>query len=213
MKITWLGHSSFLIEDSKGRKILTDPFDESVGYKTFNGDVDVVTISHHHFDHDYTKNLDSSKVHILDKVGAFNLCDIPIIGFPSFHDETKGTKRGENTIYVITVDDYKLCHLGDLGHALSKDEIISLGNIDILLIPVGGNYTIDAKAAYELTKSLKSHIIIPMHYKTPALSFPLDGVENFLTFMKNVKKSNDNFINITGDISDITNEVFILNYK
>lgn len=213
MKITWLGHSSFLIEDSKGRKILTDPFDESVGYKTFNGDVDVVTISHHHFDHDFTKNLDSSKVHILDKVGAFNLCDIPIMGFPSFHDETKGTKRGENTIYVITVDGYKICHLGDLGHTLSKDEIISLGNIDILLIPVGGNYTIDAKTAYELTKSLKSRIIIPMHYKTPALSFPLDGVENFLTFMKNVKKSNDNFINITGDISDMTNEVFILNYK
>lgn len=213
MKITWLGHSSFLIEDSKGRKILTDPFDESVGYKTFNGDVDIATISHHHFDHDYTKNLDLSKTHILDKVGMFNLCDIPIIGFSSFHDEVKGTKRGENTIYVISVDGYKICHLGDLGHILSKDEVSSLGNIDILLIPVGGNYTINAKEAYELTKILKSHIIIPMHYKTSALSFPLDGVENFLTFMKNVKTSNDNFINITGNISDMTNEVFILNYK
>lgn len=213
MKITWLGHSSFLIEDSKGRKILTDPFDETVGYKTFNGDVDVVTISHRHFDHDYTKNLDLSKTHILDKVGMFNICDIPITGFPSFHDEVKGTKRGENTIYIINVDGYKICHLGDLGHILNKDEIASLGNIDILLIPVGGNYTIDAKEASELTKFLKSHIIIPMHYKTPALSFPLDGVENFLTFMKNVKKSNDNFMNITGDISDMNNEVFILNYK
>ncbi|WP_097026632.1 MBL fold metallo-hydrolase [Clostridium peptidivorans] len=213
MKITWLGHSSFLIEDSKGRRILTDPFDESLGYKTFSGDVDITTISHHHFDHDYIKNLNSSKTHILDKVGIFNLYDIPIMGFPSFHDEVRGTKRGENTIYVITVDGYTICHLGDLGHILSKDEVSSLGNIDILLIPVGGNYTIDAKEAYELTKILKSHIIIPMHYKTPALSFPLDGVENFLTFMKNVKKSNDNFINITGDISDMTNEVFILNYK
>lgn len=213
MKITWLGHSSFLIEDSKGRKILTDPFDESLGYKTFNGDVDVVTISHHHFDHDYTKNLDLSKTQILDKTGIFNLCDIPIMGFPSFHDEVKGGKRGENNIYIFTVDGYKICHLGDLGYILSKEEVRSLGNIDILLIPVGGNYTLDSKKAYELTKILNSHIIIPMHYKTPLLSFPLDGVENFLTFMKNAKTSNTNFINITGDISDMTNEVFILNYK
>lgn len=213
MKITWLGHSSFLIEDSKVRKILTDPFDESLGYKTFNGDVDVVTISHHHFDHDYTKNLDLSKTQILDKTGIFNLCDIPIMGFPSFHDEVKGGKRGENNIYIFTVDGYKICHLGDLGYILSKEEVRSLGNIDILLIPVGGNYTLDSKKAYELTKILNSHIIIPMHYKTPLLSFPLDGVENFLTFMKNAKTSNTNFINITGDISDMTNEVFILNYK
>lgn len=213
MKITWLGHSSFLIEDSKGRKVLTDPFDESLGYDTFIGAVDVVTISHHHFDHDYTKNLDLSQTEVLDKVGMFNLCDIPITGLPSFHDEVKGAKRGENIIYVLTIDGYRVCHLGDLGYVLTKEEINSLGNIDVLLLPVGGNYTIDSKEAYELTKILKSHIIIPMHYKTPHLSFPLDGVEHFLTFMKNVRKSDGNSINITGDISDMNNEVLILKYK
>ncbi len=210
MILTWLGHSSFLIEDSKGRKILMDPFDESVGYNVFQGSVDLVTISHHHFDHDYTKQVEYKN--IIDKVGFFNLSDIPIMGIPSYHDKVKGAKRGENIIFILQIDGYRICHLGDLGYILSAEEVKELGNIDILLIPIGGNYTINGKEAYEVAKSIKSHIVVPMHYKTPALSFQLEGLESFLTFMKNGEKVGNNTLSLTHPLTG-ENKVEILNFS
>lgn len=211
MEITWLGHASFLIKDSKGRKLLTDPFDKSVGYQTFHEEVDLVSISHHHFDHDYIKELKGNP-EIIDKAGLFYLCDIPIEGIPSYHDNSQGSKRGENIIFTFEMDGYKICHLGDLGHELSQDYIAKLGNIDILLIPVGGNYTIDGKEAASIAKLINSKIIIPMHYKTPSLSFPLDGVETFITSMKNGERINDCTLKIEGKLEG-RNVVKILNPK
>lgn len=211
MRITWLAHASFLLEDTKGRKLLTDPYDSSIGHKIFKGDVNVVTISHHHFDHGYTKQLnDSTK--ILDKIGLFNLCDIPIEGLPTYHDNTKGSKRGENIIYIIEMDNYRICHLGDLGHILSDDTLQKIGHIDVLLIPVGGNFTIDAKEATGICSKIQSHIVIPMHYKTPKIDFPIDGVDRFITGMENAEKINGCSIEITGALSG-TNIVKILDYK
>lgn len=211
MEITWLGHASFLIKDSKGRKLLTDPFDKSVGYQTFHEEVDLVSISHHHFDHDYIKELKGNP-EIIDKAGLFYLCDIPIEGIPSYHDNSQGSKRGENIIFTFEMDGYKICHLGDLGHELSQDYITKLGNIDILLIPVGGNYTIDGKEAANIAKLINSRIIIPMHYKTPSLAFPLDGVETFITSMKNGERINDCTLGIEGEIEG-RNVVKILDPK
>lgn len=211
MEITWLGHASFLIKDSKGRKLLTDPFDKSVGYQTFHEEVDLVSISHHHFDHDYIKELKGNP-EIIDKAGLFYLCDIPIEGIPSYHDNSQGSKRGENIIFTFEMDGYKICHLGDLGHELSQDYITKLGNIDILLIPVGGNYTIDGKEAANIAKLINSRIIIPMHYKTPSLAFPLDGVETFITSMKNGERINDCTLRIEGEIEG-RNVVKILDPK
>lgn len=210
MVLTWLGHSSFLIEDSRGRKILTDPFDESVGYNVFHDSVDLVTISHHHFDHDYTEKTEYKN--IIDKAGFFNLCDVPITGLPSYHDKIKGAKRGENVIFVLEMDGYRICHLGDLGYILSASEIKELGNIDVLLIPIGGNYTINGSEAAELAKAINSHIVIPMHYKTPMLSFELEGLENFLTHMKNGEKIGSNSLFIDGPIEG-ENKVKILDFK
>lgn len=211
MEITWLGHASFLIKDSKGRKLLTDPFDKSVGYQTFHEEVDLVSISHHHFDHNYIEELKGSP-EIIDKAGLFYLCDVPIEGIPSYHDNSKGAKRGENIIFTFEMDGYKICHLGDLGHELSQDYITKLGNIDILLIPVGGNYTIDGKEAANIAKLVNSRIIIPMHYKTPSLAFPLDGVETFITSMKNGEKINDCTLKIEGELEG-RNMVKILDPK
>lgn len=211
MEITWLGHASFLIKDSKGRKLLTDPFDKSVGYQTFHEEVDLVSISHHHFDHDYIKELKGNP-EIIDKAGLFYLCDIPIEGIPSYHDNSQGSKRGENIIFTFEMDGYKICHLGDLGHELSQDYITKLGNIDILLIPVGGNYTIDGKEAANIAKLINSRIIIPMHYKTPSLAFPLDGVETFITSIKNGERINDFTLRIEGEIEG-RNVVKILDPK
>lgn len=211
MNITWLGHSSFLIEDSKGRKILTDPFDETVGYEVFKDNADIVTISHQHFDHNYIKNL-APETNIIDKIGFFNIGDIPIEGFPSFHDKEEGSKRGENIIFVLEVDGYRVCHLGDLGYILSKEEISKLGAIDVLFIPIGGNFTLDGTEAALLSKEIKSHFVIPMHYKTHALNFALDGLEKFLINMKNAYKTESCTLNISGDLDEY-NQVKILEYK
>lgn len=210
MIITWLGHSSFLIEDSHGRKVLTDPFDKSVGYKLFEGDVDLVTVSHHHFDHDYTEKINYDN--LIDKSGFFNLSDIPVTGIPSYHDKVKGAKRGENIIFILDIDGYKVCHLGDLGYVLSPEEIQSLGHIDVLFIPIGGNYTIDGKEASQVAKAINSPIVIPMHYKTPLLSFELEGLENFLTYMKNGEKVGSNKLVIEGLLEN-KSIVKILNFN
>jgi len=211
MKITWLGHASFIIEDSKGRKLLTDPFDKTVGYETYKGTADVVTISHEHFDHNYTKDIQGN-FELVNKVGFFYACDIPVKGIPSYHDKSKGAKRGDNIIYTFKMDDYVICHLGDLGHALTKEDIEAIGKVNILLIPVGGNFTLDGKEAAEVAKAIDSNIVIPMHYKTPELSFPLDGVENFIMYMKNGDKIENNSLEITAELTE-HNIVKILNYK
>lgn len=208
MKITWYGHSSFLIEDSKGRKLLTDPFDSSIGYNLYDEDADVVTISHHHFDHDYTENIKGNPI-ICDKVGNFNYADIPINGFPTFHDNVRGAKRGQNTIYTWEMDGFRLCHLGDLGHPLVDDDLDKIGKIDVLFIPVGGNYTLDGSEASDVAKAVGSHIIIPMHYKTPQLSIPLAGVESFITEMKNGDNINSSSILITEKLEEY-NKVMLL---
>lgn len=210
MKITYLGHSSFILENSKGTKILTDPFDDTVGYTVFQGNVDIVTISHYHFDHDYTKKVRYN--HILDKTGYFNFNGTSITGIPSYHDKVKGAKRGKNIIFIIETDGYRLCHLGDLGYVLSKDEISKIGNIDVLFIPVGGNFTIDGKEAAKISAEINPHITIPMHYKTPLLSFELDGLEKFLKSTKNAEKVGSCFLNITDKLT-CQNKVKILNYK
>jgi L-ascorbate metabolism protein UlaG (beta-lactamase superfamily) len=211
MEITWLGHSSFLIKDSKGRTLLTDPFDESVGYKVFEGHADVVTISHHHFDHDYIEKITGNPA-ILDKVGFFNVCDIDIKGIPSYHDNVQGAKRGENVIYVFKMDDYRICHLGDLGHVLSIHDSDQIGEIDILLVPVGGNYTIDGKEATAVCKLLNPKLVIPMHFKTSAVSIPINGAEEFLMHMKNGERIHGDTLKLEERLEGTT-AVKVLDFK
>lgn len=208
MKVTWLGHASFLLEDSKGRKLLTDPFDPTVGYSLYKGSADVITISHQHFDHNFVQNINPG-AKVIDKVGFFNECDITIQGIPSYHDKSKGAKRGENIIFIIEMEGYKFCHLGDLGHILEEKDIDLIGEVDVLFIPVGGNYTINGEEAAKVAKSIESKLIIPMHYKTPQLSFELDGVETFLTFMKNGERVNSNTLEINEDIIANKNNIKI----
>ncbi len=210
MKITWLGHACFLIEDSSGRKLLTDPFDTTLGYEVYKGSTDIVTISHQHFDHNYCKEVEGN-YKVIDKIGTFHVGDITIKGTPSYHDKDKGAKRGENIIFTFKMDDYTLCHLGDLGHTLSHGDIEAIGSVDILFVPVGGNYTIDGKEASEIAKKINPKIVIPMHYKTSQIPFPLDGVEKFLMYMKNASKIDNNTLVINDKITE-SMSVKILNY-
>ena len=210
MEITWLGHSCFLLKDSQGTKLLTDPFDTTLAYEGYKGNPDIVTISHDHFDHNYCKDL-KGNYNLIDKIGTFCICDIPIRGIPSYHDKDKGAKRGDNIIFTFKMDNYVLCHLGDLGHILTEDDVAAIGDVDILFVPVGGNYTIDGKEASKVTKMINPKIVIPMHYKTSRVDFPLDGVEPFLMYMKNASKVGSNTLIIKDEITQ-SMSVKILNY-
>ncbi|NEU04036.1 MBL fold metallo-hydrolase [Clostridium senegalense] len=209
MNLTWLGHACFLIETNEGTKIITDPFDETVGYPIYKGKVDIVTVSHEHFDHNYTKFF-SDYAQIVRTPKSFDFKGVSIQGFPSFHDEVKGAKRGENTIFKIECDGIKICHLGDLGHLLTAEDIDLIGDVDVLLIPVGDNYTLGGKEGAKLSKMINSKITIPMHYKTPQLTFELDGVENFLTHMKIGEKVSNCSINIEEYIEGNKKKVLVL---
>lgn len=211
MKINWFGQSCFVIEAKSGCKILTDPFDSSLGYSLPSGDVDIVTISHHHRDHDCVSYISKSAV-ILDSLEHKDIKGIIIEGKETFHDKFKGEKRGKNIIFKFIIDGFVLCHLGDLGHELDKDTLNWLGDVDILMIPVGGNYTIDGMEAASIATKINSHLIIPMHFGTAALSFPLDGAEKFITAIKNGEKLASSYLEITS-VPKERNIVKILRYQ
>ncbi|SHK33529.1 L-ascorbate metabolism protein UlaG, beta-lactamase superfamily [Hathewaya proteolytica DSM 3090] len=213
MNIKWFGHSSFLITSNDGFKILTDPFPNTIGYKTNDIWTNVVTISHHHFDHNCLEYVKGDYV-VLDKVGE-TLCSKTLFtGHPSYHDNMHGTKRGLNTIFTFSLDNINFCHLGDLGYIPTKDEIKSYGEINVLFIPVGGNYTIDSKEAAEVCRLINPNIIIPMHYKTPALNFDLDNMDDFLLSFNHFEKVNCNSLELDSlqNIKNKENKVFILEY-
>lgn len=168
MKIKWFGHSCFIITSENGTKILTDPYNDMLGYKLPEIKADIVSTSHNHSDHNNINAVNSNFVHI-NETGSFSEHGIEIKGVETFHDKVSGAEKGKNIIYNFEIDGINICHCGDLGHILNSDYAEEIGNVDILLIPVGGGYTIDALDAVKVTKQLKPTIIIPMHYRTEAL--------------------------------------------
>lgn len=192
--VHYYGHSTFFLEFMSA-KILTDPFAKSVGYPLPNVTPDAVTISHEHFDHnavDYLPNTatvfrglrvgGNDWASVDESVGALSIGNMP-----SYHDDQKGAKRGKNSIFIFQWENVRLAHLGDLGHDLSAAELKQLGRIDVLFIPVGGNYTIDAATATKLIGKIKPKIAIPMHYKTKHVKMDLAPVDDFLKGKTNVK--------------------------
>lgn len=179
MKIKWFGHSCFLISSDKGIKIVTDPYDDTVGYKLPDTEADIVSTSHDHFDHNYVKIIKGTPV-LVKGAGKHNVKDIEVTGVDTFHDENNGKKRGTNTVFKFRVDGLNVCHLGDLGHALSPEQVKEIGDVDILMIPVGGVFTIDHMGALQVMETLKPAVTIPMHYKTEDLKFDIAGVDKFL---------------------------------
>lgn len=177
MNINWYGQSYFKIT-GKNAAVATDPFDAKIGLKPPRIEADIVTISHTHPDHN---NLDVIKGDpaVIDGPGEYSVKGVEIQGIGSYHDKNQGKERGTNTIYTIEVDDIKICHLGDLGQDLSDEQIDKIGNVDILLIPVGGVYTIDAEEAIKVINQIEPRIVIPMHYKIQGLSIKLETLDKF----------------------------------
>lgn len=184
MDITYLGHASFRLK-GKSVTVITDPYDSDfVGLKFPRGiSADIVTVSHSHEDHSKVANVKDVRK-VVDGPGEYEISGVSIEGIATFHDDKKGELRGKNTVYVIEIDDLRLAHLGDIGHKFSEEEVARLGTIDILMLPVGGFYTVDAIGAAEIVRSIEPAITIPMHYKQEGLkadlASKLASVEDFL---------------------------------
>jgi L-ascorbate metabolism protein UlaG (beta-lactamase superfamily) len=182
MEIIWHGHSFFEIQ-SKKIKIAIDPFDEKIGLLPPKIKADILLISHNHYDHN-NKKIISGDYFLIEGPGEYEIKGIFIEGVESFHDEKGGKERGKNTIYKIETEGFKICHLGDFGQKeLTNGQKEKLENLDILMIPVGGIFTISAKEAIKIVQELEPKIVIPMHYLLPKLKIKLDPPEKFLKLM------------------------------
>lgn len=165
MDIKYLGHASFHLK-GKDTSVVCDPFDpKMVGLKFPSVEADIVTISHHHHDHDYDAAL-SGKPLVIDIAGEYEKKGVRVTGYMTYHDAEKGTERGVNILYKIEIDGVMVVHCGDLGHQIDDELSDELGEVDVLMVPVGGHYTIDAKGAIAVIKDIEPKIIIPMHYRT-----------------------------------------------
>jgi len=212
MKIRWLGHACFLI-DSDGVRILTDPFDESVPYTFLETPVDIVTVSHGHFDHNAVHRVPGDHS-IIEATGTFDVHGVRMRGIASFHDDREGKERGGNIMFTFVVEGITIGHLGDLGAPLTAAQRAALADAEILLIPVGGRFTIDAAQAAELIDSLpRVRVVIPMHYRTDVIpDWPIAPVEEFEALMDNVRRVGASTSELSRESLPKQREVWILNH-
>lgn len=215
MKIKWNGHASFTITSSEGTVFVTDPYDPSgyggvLTYDQVKDSADAVLVSHDHADHNFVEGLPGSPkvVRGPDQVG-----NVQIKGIPTHHDESNGSERGDNTIFAFPIDGINICFAGDLGHQLSSEQVGAIGPVDLLLLPVGGTYTVDADSAVKVAEALNPRLIIPMHFKTAKCDLPIAGVDGFLEKMATVKKLRQSEIELTADtIPAAGPEVWVMDY-
>lgn len=192
-KINWAGQSCFQISVSNSRdhsaNIVIDPFDEKTGLKIPNFSADILLVTHQHYDHNNIKAVKPACAgggapFLIDGPGEYEVKEVFIKGIPAYHDDKEGKEKGENTIYTIEAEGLRFCHLGDLGQKqLTDEQLEKIGNVDILMIPVGGEFTISSQDAQRIISQIEPRIIIPMHYELPKLKIKLDDVGKFLKVM------------------------------
>jgi L-ascorbate metabolism protein UlaG (beta-lactamase superfamily) len=189
MKVKWIGHACFLVTAKNGLKVIMDPYAVSGGikYSPIKEAADVVLVSHEHSDHNNVSAV-QGRPEVLRGDGEKTSKGIRFKGIAVHHDASQGSARGPNTIFRFDIDDIRLCHLGDLGHELSPEEVGQIGPMDVLFIPVGGFYTIDAAVASRVCEQLRPGIAIPMHFKTSRCTYPIASVEDFLRGRKNIRR-------------------------
>jgi L-ascorbate metabolism protein UlaG (beta-lactamase superfamily) len=191
MKVKWLGQAAFLITSDDGAKVITDPYQSGqfgLDYGKIEDAADIVVVSHEHADHNYVQGVPGSP-QVVKGAGKHQVKGIEFKGIASYHDDSDGSQRGPNNVFCFTVNGIKICHLGDLGHELSDQQQAEIGEVDVLLLPMAGTFTIDAATADRVVDRIKPRVVIPMHFKTGKCpSFPVTDVEPFLTGKKNVKR-------------------------
>lgn len=203
MILKYLGHSSFFI-GGRDKSVVTDPFN-GIGYEIERVNAEFCTVSHNHFDHNYIRGVNVSTV-----------VDKPCNGFlaiDSFHDSNLGSLRGKNTIFKFVVDGITVCHMGDIGEYYSDSLAEEIGETDVLLLPVGGKYTIDGKEAAVYTHNLHAKITIPMHYKTPKSNLDIDCVDKYLACIYNKVVTAGEEIELNKDNLPFEPTVIVMNNK
>ena len=210
MDITWLGHSCFRIK-GKEAVVVTDPCHPSLGYPVGKLRADIVTLSHFHPGHSYVEAVEGEFKEIKGP-GEYELKGVFITGIATFHDSSQGSERGKNNVYLLEIDGVTLCHLGDIGHSLSSDVEEQIGDVGVLFIPVGGTNTIDSSKAGDIVRNLSPKIVIPMHYKTPALARDLETVDKFLKKMGIKEVASQPKLSVNRSTLPPTTQVVILNY-
>lgn len=195
MIITWYGQSCFRIQSGE-LVLVTDPFSKDIGLKPPTGQADIVTVSHDHDDHNNISVIKGDPF-VVDGPGEYSLKGISIVGIPSTHETANGGGEGENTIYVMDIEGMKVCHLGDQGAKLTNDQIEAMGDIDVLFIPIGGTFTLNADEALDVIGQIEPRVIIPMHYQINGLK--IKGLEKVDKFAKEIgcKKENMNVGKVT----------------
>lgn len=200
MKIKFLGHASFLITSDSGVTIITDPY--TVGgpltYKPINETADIVLVSHGHDDHNNVSAV-KGKPTVIDATGATTAKGITFKGVPTFHDQSQGKERGKNIVFCFSVDGVKICHTGDLGHELTPQQAAEVGQLDVLLLIVGGTYAIGPESATRLMQQLNPRVTLPMHYKNACCGYPIAPVDDFLKGRKNVRKTDGSELVLKAD--------------
>jgi len=213
MEITFIGHSCFKIKGNT-TTIIIDPYNpKKVGYKLPKLTANIVLVTHEHDDHNYVEGVSDYKF-LINSPGEYETQGTFVFGLATFHDAATGADRGKNTIYLIEIDGFNVLHLGDLGHELSKEILEKITQVDVLLVPVGGTYTINAKQAIKVIASLEPGIVVPMHYATPDLSFASDllGLDKFLQEMgleKDVSTTDRLKLNHSSDIPEDSDVVIL----
>ncbi|MCX5726627.1 MAG: MBL fold metallo-hydrolase [Candidatus Saganbacteria bacterium] len=208
LKIKWLGHAAFLITasiDSKEIKIITEPYDPSsfwLSYKPITYEADIVTISNKSNSENLVKTLQGSPEIFVARIGKWKSAGITIEGILSYRDKNLGKNRGTNTIYIFDIGGIRICHLGTLGHTMTKWAMDKIGKIDVLLIPVGGVYTIGSQDATKVVEQIKPQIAVPMHYKNDACALAIEKVDHFIKGKENVKILDSSEIEVLDELKD-----------
>ena len=219
MQIEYYGQSCFKITTKPGGRateditLFFDPFGKDLGLRPPQGQADVVFVSHPHSDHNNISALKGDPV-IIETPGEYAVKGINVVGLDSFHDNVEGASRGRSTIFIIEVEELKLCHLGDLGTDLTSKQLEEIDGVDILFIPIGGNHTIDGKKATELVRKIEPAIVIPMHYKLPGSTAEIEDEHKFCTEIGNCPKEKIAKFNVKKkDLEEKSMEVILIDHE
>ena len=214
MEISYFGLSAFKLKGSVAA-VVTDPYSRETGLKLPKVAAEIVTVSHDHFDHNYVKGVGGTSKRpeplVVRAPGEYEAEGVSIYGYPSWHDIKEGAERGKNGLFLIYIDGVRVLHLGDLGHTLTEKQVENLGDVDVLLVPVGGEYTIGVKEAVKIIEAIQPSMVVPMHYKIPGLVTSFDklvGVDEFVKEVGEVKREEKLTVN-RGELPESTEYVVL----
>ena len=206
MDVTWLGQSCFRLR-GRSASVVTDPYPPALGPR-LRLEGNVVTVSHPHENHNHVQSVKDAFV--IEGPGEYEVAGVTVRGLPTYHDSKQGAEHGRNTVYVIELDDVRVCHLGDLGHTLDDRALETIGNVDVLLVPVGGGRTLDGAKAAEVCRQVEPRYVVPMHFGHPALHTELAPVERFLKEMGVPESEAQTRLTVQASSADAETKVVVL---